>query len=320
MIKRGNEMKTVLVTGGFGRVGSVVVPLLLEHGYRVRILDVKTNPSVPYAQSVEVRQGSLTDESFVLEAVRGTDIVCHLGALFPPLFFDESQIISVNVLGTFNILQAMKNTNVRRIVFASTDATYATGSSLDDYDRPITEEQELWPSNVYGVTKVVNEVSIRKYARMFDLSYVILRFFWSMRSDEMIRLMFMAGQYMDGVVEEDRVGLTKDTIVAVRLENGEPFCDHITDFRDIGRAVFTAIEREDVRNETFNIAAADLVDYAVEAPRIAEALDIPFRAIRVKGIHHYEADISKARIVLGFEPQYGMRGMVDAAIEQACQK
>ena len=310
-------MKTVLVTGGFGRVGSVVVPLLLEKGYRVRILDVKTNPSAPYAQDVEVRQGSLTDEAFVREAVRGVDIVCHLGALFPPLFFDESQIISVNVLGTFNILQAMKETGVRRIVFASTDATYATGASLDAYAHPITEEQELWPSNVYGVTKVVNEVSIRKYARMFDFSYVILRFFWSMRSDEMIRLMFEAGMYMDGIVQEDQAGLTKDTIVAVQLENGEPFYDHITDFRDIGRAVFTAIEREDVVNETFNIAAADRVDYAVEAPRIAKALGRPFRTARVKGIYNYEADISKARKLLGFEPQFDMKGMVDAAIEQA---
>lgn len=310
-------MKTVLVTGGFGRVGSVIVPLLLEKGYRVRILDVKTNPSAPYVQAVEVRQGSLTDEAFVLEAVRGVDIVCHLGALFPPLFFDETQIIAVNVLGTFNILQAMKETGVRRIVFASTDATYATGASLDAYDHPITEEQELWPSNVYGVTKVVNEVSIRKYARMFDFSYVILRFFWSMRSDEMIRLMFEAGQYMDGVAEEDKTGLTSDTIVAVQLENGEPFYDHITDFRDIGRAVFTAIEREDVTNETMNIAAGDRVDYAAEAPRIAQALDKPFRAIRVKGIHNYEADISKARRLLDFEPQFDMKGMVDAAIEQA---
>jgi nucleoside-diphosphate-sugar epimerase len=314
------KMKKVLVTGGFGRVGSVVVPMLLESGYSVRVLDVKQNQNAPYFSKVEVAIGSLTDGRFVANAMEGIDIVCHLAALFPPLFFEEQPIIEVNVLGTFNILQAMKNAQIGRIVFASTDATYATGASLDAYDRPLTEDTAQWPSNVYGVTKVVNEVSIRKYARMFGISYVILRFFWSMRADEMIRLMFEANMYMDDIVEEDKAGITPDTIVSLCLENGEPFYDHITDFRDIGRGVFTAIQREDVQNEIFNIAAADRVDYAKEAPRIARALGRPYRKVRIKGMHNYEADITKARRILGFEPMYDMTGMVDAAIAAAEKK
>jgi len=212
------------------------------------------------------------------------------------------------------VLQAMKNTGCKRLVFASTDAVYATGPSFDYYSHALTEDMPLNPINVYGITKVANETTIQKYARLFDISYITLRFFWSMRSDEMIRLMFEARNYMDDIVEEDKAGLSEDTIVEICCEDGSKYCDHITDFRDIGYSVFLAVEHEEVKNETINIAAADLVDYEKYSPIIAEKLQRPLKKVRIKGIKNYQADISKARKLLGFEPAHSMDEMVSLAI------
>lgn len=308
-------MKKVLVTGGFGRVGSAVIPMLLANGFQVRVLDIQDRP-VDYHDQVEIVIGSLTDYDCVYRAVHDVDIVCHLAALFPPLFFEEAPIIETNVLGTFNILQAMKNSGTgKRLVFASTDATYATGGSMDTYSRPLQETDPLWPINVYGVTKVVNEVTIEKYSRLFGIPYTILRFFWSMRSDEMIRLMFEAHVYMDDIVPEDKENLGPDDIVDVRCEDGTPFRDHITDHRDIAQGVFKAIIHEDIKNEIFNIAAPDLVDYSVYSPKVARALNRDLRTVRVKGLKNYQADISKACKLLDYSPQHSMEEMVDEAIQ-----
>ena len=306
--------KKVLVTGGFGRVGSSAIPMLLESGYQVKVFCRHDRPEAAFRRDVEVCAGDLSDYEKIYDAAKDADIVCHLAAQFPPLFFDEAKIIESNVTGTFNLLQAMKNLDIKRLIFASTDAVYATGASMDHYDKPLTEDMPLNPINVYGITKVVNETAIAKYARLFGFSYVILRFFWSMRPDEMIRLMFEARNYISDIADEDRAGLTDDTIVELRCEDGSKYYDHITDFRDIARSVCLAVEKENVRNEIFNIAAPDLVDYSLLSKKAADSLKRPFKTVRVKGLKNYEADISKAREMLGYVPEHHMEDMLLEAV------
>lgn len=309
-------MKRILVTGGFGRVGSHLIPMLLADGYQVRVTSRSDRPDAPFRKEIEVVTGNIADPETVKKALKDVDVVCHLAALFPPLFFDEAQIIEANVMGTFQLLQEIKNRGgIEKLVFASTDATYATGPSLDPYDAPLEEDRELWPVNVYGITKVVNEESIKKYGRLFDIPYVILRFFWSMVPNEMVGLMFEAQNYMDSILEEDKKGLNPTDIVAPLLENGEPFYDHITDVRDIARGVYLALVKDEGVNETFNIAAPDRLDYSKEAPKVAKALGRPFRAVRCQGLYNYEADIKKAKTLLGYDPKYTMAQMLEEALK-----
>ena len=307
--------KNILVTGGFGRVGSQLIPLLLAQGHHVRILSRDDSPNSPFRNQVDVKLGDVAVYADVQKALQGMDVVCHLAALFPPLFFDETKIIEVNVLGTFNILQAIKEQgHIERIVFASTDAAYATGPSLDTYQDVLLEDQELWPINVYGITKVVDEVLIRKYSRLYQIPHVILRFFWSMVPAEMPRLMFEARNYMDLIVDEDKQGLSPSDIVVPCLESGEGFLDHITDSRDIARGVYLALINDKALNQTFNIAAADRLDYRIQSPKVAAALGRPLRFVRCRGLKNYEASIEKAHKLLGFTPQYSMDKMVEEAL------
>lgn len=307
--------KNILVTGGFGRVGSQLIPLLLAKGHHVRVLSRDDSKDSPFRQQVDVILGDVTVEADVQKALSGMNVVCHLAALFPPLFFDEKKIIDVNVLGTFTLLQAIKEKgSIERFVFASTDAAYATGPSLDAYEELLTEDRELWPINVYGITKVVDEVMIRKYSRLFQIPHVILRFFWSMVPAEMPRLMFEARNYMDMIVDEDKQGLNPTDIVAPCLESGEGFLDHITDSRDIARGVYLALTKDSALNQTFNIAAADRLDYRIQAPKVAAALKRPFRSVRCKGLKNYEASIEKAKKLLGYTPIYTMDKMLEEAL------
>lgn len=313
--------KRVLVTGGFGRVGRQVIPLLLSDGYRIRVFDIVDNESVDFHKEVEICLGDITNYSDVKTSMEGVDMVCHLAALFPPFFFEEFKIFDVNVKGTFNVLQAIKEQgSIEKLVFASTDATYATGTSFDEYNKPLTEDMELWPINVYGIAKAINELMIEKYSRLFNIPYIILRFFWSMVPKEMVKLMFEARNYEDLICNEDKVGLKQDDIVAPILENGDVYYDHITDSRDIASGVHLALKNSNVVNEIFNIAGPDKLNYCVQAEKVAKALKRSFRKVRCKDIKNYEASIEKARSLLGYAPKYTMDKMIDEAIRENAVK
>lgn len=315
-------MITVLVTGGFGRVGKHIVGELVKSGYRVKVFSTTDKrKQLGLDESVETITGDLTVYRDVLKAVRGADIVCHLAAVFPPFFFEEFRLFDVNVKGTFHVLQAMKECGgVKKLVFASTDAVYATGYSMDEYALPLTEEMPVWPTNVYGIFKYVNEKMIEKYARLYGFSYVNLRLFWLMDSAEMIDLLFRAKNYMDNILPEDKIGLEPDDIVAPLLENGEVFYEHFTETRDICQGVVLAIQNGNVKNETINLAAPDRLDYTKYYERIAAKLNKPCRKVRVKGLKNYEADMHKAVSLLGYSPKYSVEKMIEEALESYKQK
>lgn len=309
-------MTTVLVTGGFGRVGKHVVAQLVESGYKVRVFELTDRrEALGLHESVETITGDLMVYKDVLRAVRGVDIVCHLAAVFPPFFFEEFRLFDVNVKGTFHVLQAMKECgNAKKLVFASTDAVYATGCSLDEYTSPLDETMPVWPINTYGIFKYMNEVMIEKYARLHGFSFVNLRFFWLMDASEMIDLLFRARNYMDNIVPEDREGLHPDDIVAPLLENGDVFFEHITETRDICQGIVLAIKNTGVGSETINLAAPDRLDYTKYYEIVASRLGKPCRRVRVKGLKNYEADIRKAKKLLGYSPEFSVRKMMDEAL------
>ncbi len=98
-------MKTILLTGASGRIGRHVVPLLLEHGYRVRVAMRRPNSTENWFNQVEVVQGELPGREWVEAAVAGTDAVIHLAGIMPPA--GDDQVFHTNIEGTYNILQAI---------------------------------------------------------------------------------------------------------------------------------------------------------------------------------------------------------------------
>src|SRR4249919_3216099 len=144
------RMANVLVTGGAGFIGSNLVRALLERGDSVRVLD---NFSTGNRENlgdldVEVVEGELRSYERVHNAVRGTELVFHLGALgsVPRSVQDPLTSSAVNIEGTLNVQLAARDEGVRRVVFASSSSIYGNQSEL-----PLREAMAPDPISPYGV-------------------------------------------------------------------------------------------------------------------------------------------------------------------------
>ncbi len=163
---------TVAVTGGSGFIGSNVVDALLEAGHTVRVLD--TRP--PARDDVEFHRVDITDVSTLEPAVAGTDATFHLAAVADvnDIFSDPATAVSVNVLGTVNVLEAARRADAGRVVLASTVWVY--GACTDDV---VDEHSPFSPDtdrHLYITTKIASEFACRDYRNLYDRPYTVLRY------------------------------------------------------------------------------------------------------------------------------------------------
>ena len=155
----GKKFGTVAVIGGAGYVGAVLVPRLLEEGYRVRVFDlfiygdealaaVRDNPHL------EIRHGDVRDLAAVKEAVRGADAVIHLACISndPSVELDPDLSKSVNLDSFGPTVKAAKEAGVRRFIFASSGSVYGVSESPQ-----VTEEHPLVPVSLYNKYKAACE-------------------------------------------------------------------------------------------------------------------------------------------------------------------
>jgi UDP-glucose 4-epimerase len=162
----------VLVTGGAGFIGSHVVDKLRAAGHEPRILDL--TPS-PYHADVETALGDLGDPAVVQQALDGIDSVLHLAAVADvdqvaknPTLTDQ-----VNTRGTQVLLEAARDSDVKRFVYASTIWVYgdAAGPEALDEDTPLG-----LPKHFYTATKIAGEMYTASYGELYGLEWTILRF------------------------------------------------------------------------------------------------------------------------------------------------
>jgi nucleoside-diphosphate-sugar epimerase len=158
-----------LVTGGAGFVGSHVVDALLDAGAgEVMVFDLS-----PLADRGRVRtfQGDVRDVEAVRGAVERIDGVFHLAVLpFGPTIEEPRLGLEVNVVGTFNVLEAAVRAGVRKVVFSSASAVYG------DTDETMDESHPLGARTLYGATKIAGEYLVRAFADRDGLEYVTLRY------------------------------------------------------------------------------------------------------------------------------------------------
>jgi nucleoside-diphosphate-sugar epimerase len=146
-------MSRVLVTGGGGFIGSNLVRALLDGGHDVRVLDNFStgNRANLAGLDIEVVEGELRSYERVHNAVRGVEVVFHLGALgsVPRSVQDPLTSSAVNVEGTLNVLLAARDEGIRRVVYSSSSSVYGPRREL-----PVTEDMPPDPISPYGVAKL----------------------------------------------------------------------------------------------------------------------------------------------------------------------
>jgi len=175
-------VKTVLVTGAGGFIGSHLTERLVRDGHRVRAL-VRYNgrddrgcldrldPEVVAA--VEVRRGDLKDPEAVRKAVAGREWVFHLGALIaiPYSYENPLDVVQTNVLGTAHVLDACRdNPALQRVVLTSTSEVYGTAQYV-----PIDERHPLRGQSPYAASKIGSDALGESYHRSFGLPVATLR-------------------------------------------------------------------------------------------------------------------------------------------------
>ena len=163
----------MLVTGGTGFIGSFVVERLLEEGADVIVFDATPQPANlgELARRVEIVEGDVRDVEAVARAVEGAAGVFHMAVLpLGPTIAEPRLGLEVNVVGTYNVLEAAQKAGVRKVVFSSASSVYG------DTDDTMDESHPLGARTMYGASKIAGEYLLRAFADRDGLDYVTLRY------------------------------------------------------------------------------------------------------------------------------------------------
>ncbi|MGD0783038.1 MAG: UDP-glucose 4-epimerase GalE [Candidatus Aminicenantales bacterium] len=169
-------MKSVLVTGGAGYIGSHTVKELRRKGWSVVVFDNLSSGRREFAAGAELAVGDLRDPQSVRSVLAGRRFaaVLHFASLIQvgESYADPRTYYEHNLTTSLNLLGAMLDAGVKAFIFSSTAAVYGVPETI-----PIPEDHPLRPVNPYGQTKAVVESVLRDYDRAFGLRFVSLRYF-----------------------------------------------------------------------------------------------------------------------------------------------
>ncbi|MCK9276655.1 MAG: SDR family NAD(P)-dependent oxidoreductase [Methanoculleus sp.] len=341
---------TLLITGGAGFIGSHIASELLQHGYRVRILD-NLIPRVhgPERQRpghldprAELLVGDIRDPQRVQEALEGVNSVIHLAAVVGERssMYQIEKYMSVNTAGTAVLLEALLDHPVERLIVASSSAVYGEGlycsyngttypkirrspgqvakgdwepRSPDGeviYPLPTPETKEASPLSVYAISKYDQEEMCRMIGESYGIPTTILRLFSVYGPHQ-----GYANPY-SGMLTEYASRLLQGLPVHL-FEDGYQQRDFVSVY-DVARAFRLALESPGARGETFNIGSGRPYTFWTVTDRLAAITrrqDLSPEVTgtsRVGDIRHCIADISRAREVLGYEPKVSLEaGLLD---------
>jgi len=279
-------MARVAVTGGSGKLGRAVVRDLLEHGWDVVVLDAV----VPPGSEESVARVDLTDYGQVVGALGplddrhdAVDAVVHLAAIPAPGRVPNAATFANNVVATYNVFEACRVLGVRRVVWASSETVLGLPfPECPPPYLPVDEEYRPLPTSTYSLGKALEEEMAHHYCRWVpDATILGLRFSNVMEPHDYAAFESWQGD------------------PAARAWNAWGYIDA----RDGAQAVRRALAHDVPGTDVFVIANADTVMRRPSAELVAEVFPhIPLRRA-VEG-RETLLDISKARRVLGYEPEH----------------
>jgi UDP-N-acetylglucosamine/UDP-N-acetyl-alpha-D-glucosaminouronate 4-epimerase len=304
-------MAQFLVTGGAGFIGSHLVDALVRRGHPVRVVDslvTGRRDNLAHQPDVEFHEGDLADLAVARRAVAGVDYVLHEAAIpsVPRSVADPVTSHRANVDATLNVLVAAREADVRRVVFAGSSSAYGNTPTL-----PKHEDMATNPLSPYALQKVIGEQYMRMFTRLYGLETVTTRYFnvFGPRQDP-------SSPY-SGVISVFATALLEGKPPTI-YGDGEQTRD-FTYVADVVEGVLRAAEAPTASGEVINVAAGGRISLNELFATMRAIVGVDVTPVhgepRAGDVRDSQAEISKARRVLGFEPQVSLEEGLRRTIE-----
>lgn len=309
------ENTLFLVTGGAGFIGSNLCEAILNLGYRVRCMDDLSTGKQANVDlflenpNYEFIKGDIKDFDTCLKATEGVDYVLNQAAwgsvprsIEMPLFYCAN-----NIQGTLNMMEAARQNGVKRFVYASSSSVYG-----DEPNLPKTEGREGNLLSPYALTKRCDEEWAKQYTMHYGLETIGLRYFnvFGRRQDPNGAYAAVIPKFIQQLLRGERPTINGD---------GKQSRDFTYIENVIEANLKACLAPREAAGEAFNIAYGGREYLNDIYHSLTEALDVDiepnYGPDRKGDIKHSNADISKARRLLGYDPSWSFDLGIQAAIE-----
>ena len=304
----------ILITGAAGFIGSNLCEYMLEKGYKVIGLD---NFATGHAHNINgfkangnftFIEGDIRDFEACQKATAGVDYVLHQAALgsVPRSLSEPILSNEVNVTGFLNMLEASRQNNIKRFVYAASSSTYGDSKAL-----PKVEDEIGKPLSPYAITKYVNELYAEIYSTTYELETIGLRYFnvFGRRQDPNGAYAAVIPKFVDQLIKRTSPIINGDG----SFSRDFTYIDNVIQMNEL--AMLT--QNEMAINQIFNTAVGDCITIKEMAELIRAGLaefdekirqvDILFGPARAGDIPHSQASIEKARKLLNYNPTHNFQ-------------
>jgi UDP-N-acetylglucosamine/UDP-N-acetylgalactosamine 4-epimerase len=327
-----NSPKTWLITGVAGFIGSNLLETLLKlnqnvvgldnfdtgHQYNIdqAIEDANRETGKDLSNNFQFINGDIRKLDDCKQACSGIDYILHQAALgsVPRSIEDPINTNRANIDGFLNMLVASKDANVKRFVYAASSSTYG-----DHPDLPKVEDKIGSPLSPYAVTKVVNELYANVFAKTYDFKTIGLRYFniFGKRQDPNGAYAAVIPKWVAAILNKEDVFINGDG------ETSRDFC-YIDNTVQMNLLAATT-NNDEATNQVYNVALNDRTSlnklYQMIEERLIQRTDALkkkepiYRNFRAGDVRHSQANIDKAKELLGYQPKYMISEGMDEAMD-----
>jgi len=305
-------MEVYVVTGGGGFIGSHIVEELLRRNEIVRVIDNfstgKWENLEPFEGGAEIIEADIAEGKNLPRFLEGADYVIHQAALpsVPKSILDPVKSHHANVNGTLQLLNASREANVKRVVYASSSSVYGDSPTLPKHEGMMPN-----PLSPYGAQKLFAEIYCQVFSRAYGLETVSLRYFnvFGPRQDSTSQYSGVLALFIPAVLQSKR-----PTIYGDGLQSRD-----FTYVQDVVEANLLACAVPGVAGQVFNVACGDRITVNSMLQQINKITGKDIAPIyadpRPGDIKHSQADITRAKEHLEYQPKIsfeeGLRNTIE---------
>jgi len=294
-------MAHYLVTGGAGFIGSHLAEELARRGHRVRVADsliTGKRRNLEHVPAVDFVEGDLADLGVAQRAVVGVDYVLHQAAIpsVPRSVDDPIASNRANIDATLNVLVSARDARVKRLVYAGSSSAYGDTPTL-----PKREDMPTGPLSPYALQKLVGEQYCQMFTRLYGFETVTIRYFnvFGPRQDPSSPYSGVISLFASALLAGRRPTIYGD---------GEQTRD-FTYVANVVDGVLRACEAKGAAGEVINVATGGRISLNELLRVMNRVVGTDLKAIysepRAGDVRDSQADISKARRILDYEPRVG---------------